>query len=500
MGALPAGYRMSRPTFARIAGACSNAGGSAGSVVKSLIRGTPRPRDASMTKTNAITIATPPPTPSPRPRTPRMSAASAAMSPASPPGANRANPASAGTTRSQASTGPRTNATAAIMPRRLIVPPYRSVLVNALLAPAPLLLAQDELLHLPGRRLRERTEDDRLRTLEVREHRPAVRDDVRLAHDPSVLRHDQRLRHLAPIPVRHCDDRDLEHVGMTRDGLLDLDGRDVLAARDDDVLLPVAQLDVPVGMQHGDVARVEPAAAERVLGGLGIGEVALHDVVPAHHDLAHRVGVGRDIAHLGIDHAELARDDVREALAGAEAGTRVGVAGVPLGMPVAERVRPVRLGEAVDVRDLRAEALPLREERRRRRRAAGRDAERPRQASGGRVGMVREHDEDGRRTVEVRDALLRNQAPDDGWIDPAEQDVAGSDAGDGPGKAPAVAVEERERPEEDGPRVHAISDDLRERVQVGAAVRVHDALRTSRRAGGVVDRVGLLLVGHAAGE
>ena len=40
---------------------------------------------------------------------------------------------------------------------------------------------------------------------------------------------------------------------MAHDGLLHLDGRDVLAPRDDDVLLPVSQLDVAVGVPDSEI-------------------------------------------------------------------------------------------------------------------------------------------------------------------------------------------------------------------------------------------------------
>src|SRR3989475_788533 len=53
----------------------------------------------------------------------------------------------------------------------------------------------------------------------------------------------------------------LEHRGVRGHRLLDLDRRDILAAGDEDVLLPVAQLDIAVGVPPRDVARMEPPAA-----------------------------------------------------------------------------------------------------------------------------------------------------------------------------------------------------------------------------------------------
>ena len=42
--------------------------------------------------------------------------------------------------------------------------------------------------------------------------------------------------------------------------VLDLDRRDVFAARNDDVLGAILDLDVAVGMHHAEIAGMEPAA------------------------------------------------------------------------------------------------------------------------------------------------------------------------------------------------------------------------------------------------
>ena len=47
--------------------------------------------------------------------------------------------------------------------------------------------------------------------------------------------------------------------------VLDFDGRDVFAARDDDVLGAVFELDVAVGMHNAEIAGMKPAAGERRL-------------------------------------------------------------------------------------------------------------------------------------------------------------------------------------------------------------------------------------------
>jgi hypothetical protein len=48
--------------------------------------------------------------------------------------------------------------------------------------------------------------------------------------------------------------------------VLDLDRRDVLAARDDDVLRAVLDLDIAVGVGDREIAGMEPAAGKRLFG------------------------------------------------------------------------------------------------------------------------------------------------------------------------------------------------------------------------------------------
>ncbi len=57
------------------------------------------------------------------------------------------------------------------------------------------------------------------------------------------------------------DDADFLHGRVAQQHALDLDRRDVLAAADDHVLDPIANLDVAVRVDDRGVAAVEPAAA-----------------------------------------------------------------------------------------------------------------------------------------------------------------------------------------------------------------------------------------------
>ena len=80
--------------------------------------------------------------------------------------------------------------------------------------------------------------------------------------------------------------------GVACQRVLHLDGGDVLATGNDDVLRPVQQLDVTIRVAHPEVAGVEPAAAERRRRRARVAEVLLHHRVPAHHDFPHGDAVG----------------------------------------------------------------------------------------------------------------------------------------------------------------------------------------------------------------
>ena len=74
-----------------------------------------------------------------------------------------------------------------------------------------------------------------------------------------------------------------------------------------------------------------------------------------------------------------------------------------------------------------------------------------------------------------------------------QTDVGRADAGQTPGQAPAVAVEHRQRPEEDRIAGDARVEQLAERVEEDPAMVVHHPLGPARGTAGVVDgdQVGL---------
>ena len=85
--------------------------------------------------------------------------------------------------------------------------------------------------------------------------------------------------------------------------LLDLNGGDIFAARDDNVFGTVAQFDVAIQVPDANIAGVEPAASEGSICSLWIVVIALGHVITAHHDLTHTLRVTWHVLHLDIDDA-----------------------------------------------------------------------------------------------------------------------------------------------------------------------------------------------------
>src|SRR5437762_9954118 len=113
---------MSRPALGGRVTAYVNAGGSVGSVVKSLILGTPTPREARARNTAPTATASAPPRPRPRPRAAWTTLATPATSPTIPPSAKSPKPTIPRTIRSHASAGPITKSAPAITPKALRQP------------------------------------------------------------------------------------------------------------------------------------------------------------------------------------------------------------------------------------------------------------------------------------------------------------------------------------------------------------------------------------------
>jgi len=98
---------------------------------------------------------------------------------------------------------------------------------------------------------------------------------------------DERLADLAEPRVGHADDGGLRDPVEPGQHLLDLGGVHVEAAADVHVLDPAGDGQVPGGVQAAGVPGVQPAVrVDGGLGGLGVVQVAEHQVRPAEQDLA----------------------------------------------------------------------------------------------------------------------------------------------------------------------------------------------------------------------
>src|SRR5208283_3632384 len=128
--------------------------------------------------------------------------------------------------------------------------------------------------------------------------------------------HDKRMRRFSPFRMRHAHDRDLLHRDVAKQYALDFHGRDVFSAADDDILEPVTDLDISVGVNDCRVAGMKPAVDNRLFGFRDIVEIALHHNVPANADFAESLPVvGHLLAGL-VRHSDFARAYQLYALAG----------------------------------------------------------------------------------------------------------------------------------------------------------------------------------------
>src|SRR5713226_915864 len=144
----------------------------------------------------------------------------------------------------------------------------------------------------------------------VLDHVPARGHLERSQPFPAVLFHLGEIHGVSQY--EHCMDLfsanlvEAAHDGSSLDPrvleqhVFDLARVDVLAAADDHVLLAVDEEVVPVLIDVADVARVQPATANRVGSRLRIAEIAQHDVPAAEANLA---ALARcDLAVVGIEH------------------------------------------------------------------------------------------------------------------------------------------------------------------------------------------------------
>src|SRR5436305_4828018 len=119
----------------------------------------------------------------------------------------------------------------------------------------------------------------------------------------ALLQRDRGCHLLAVLVMGNAQHGGLANIWMLVEHFLDLARVDVVAASDDHLLLAIDDEEVTVFIDLRHIARVKPAVANRLGGGVVLVPVALHHVVPPDHDLAdlarrHLVALIVDDSHL----------------------------------------------------------------------------------------------------------------------------------------------------------------------------------------------------------
>src|SRR5438309_3362744 len=200
-----------------------------------------------------------------------------------------------------AATAPTANKRVKVVMRSRLIrcPPYRSSMsapsvpsvgrrpALSAYSPAPRLIAEGSLENLTGGRLRKhRNKADRPRRLVDGHLLATPLDEFLLADLGAGLSHDERQDVLAAVGIGDPDDPYLGDGRVAVHQGLHLGGEDAVARGLDHVLLALVDCEVPLRVHVADVARVEPAAAERLRGRVGTAPVALHHHRAADDDLA----------------------------------------------------------------------------------------------------------------------------------------------------------------------------------------------------------------------
>src|SRR4249919_2162569 len=129
---------------------------------------------------------------------------------------------------------------------------------------------------LADRRERQRSDDVHLARVLVAAD-PLLRPGDELPGLEWLPERDERHDLFAALRVPAADDRRALDRGVFEERLLDVAREDVEAAPDDQILLAVDDVEVAVVVHPPEVARVQPAAAHRLLSLFGSPPVAAHD-------------------------------------------------------------------------------------------------------------------------------------------------------------------------------------------------------------------------------
>ncbi|KAF1857266.1 hypothetical protein Lal_00014497 [Lupinus albus] len=265
-----------------------------------------------------------------------------------------------------------------------------------------------------------------------------------LAGDGGVrLANDDQHRALAPFFVGHGDGGCLLDAGMADGDVLQIDGADPLAARLDDVLGTVDDLDIAVGIHRHHVAGFEPARHRLVGRAFGHAEIAGADGRAAHQQPAEAGAVACHVNAGTVDDAELHAAD-RPPLLGRQCQGGLGILSAVLALRHVGEAERAGFRHAPGMQNLHPHLLEALDHHRRAGRSADGDA-----AHGGQfllVGVqpVQQRQPDGRHAGAVGDFLGLEQLVQAGAVQlAAGEDQLGADHRRGIGGAPGIDVEHR---------------------------------------------------------
>ena len=168
---------------------------------------------------------------------------------------------------------------------------------------------------------------------------------------------------------------------------------------------------------------------------------------------------------------------------------------VPRILPLIDGGGAIGLGQPIEMRDVEAGGFHRRQHRFRRRRGGREKLDHMRQRFlflGGCIEQGRHHNG---RAAEMRHLVVGDRIVHRPRAHLAQAHMRSGHHGERPRKAPAVAMEHRQRPEIDAVLAHAAGKHIADCQQVGAAMVVNDALGIAGGARGVVERDGVPFIG-----
>ncbi len=318
----------------------------------------------------------------------------------------------------------------------------------------------------------------------------AIGDDVlRCQVLVGVFERDEGARCLAPFFIGARNHGGLQNAGMFVQRVFDFDGGNVFTARYNNVLGSILELDIAIGMPHTQIAGMIPAAFERFIRGAGVFQIALHHHIAAEHHLAHGVAIIGHFQHgFGVAHGQIFQHRIAYPLARLDAGLFIGGQGVPFFVPVIDHGGAIGFGQAVKMRHRKTAGCHRANHAGGRRGGGGKKFNAVAESLAFFRFGVDQHAHHHRRAAHMGDLVFGDGVINQRRLGAAQADMCACRHTQRPGKAPAVAMEHRQRPQIDGMLLHGCRDHIAHRQQIGPAMMEHHALRIAGGARRVVQR------------